>query len=104
MSVEFESEEFQLYNNRVMVGNKAAEIMATEHWKWLKDKLFKTMEKDALTLLKVAKNDEDRLLAQQMYRAAIEPEERMDFFVKDGEGSAEILKKISNPQTEESDA
>ena len=96
--LEFGDPEIQMYQNRIMTGGKAAEILASEDWKWLKDNVFGLMERDALTLLKTCSTDANRLLAQQMYRAAIEPQEQMDQFVREGEAAKEILKQISNPE------
>lgn len=96
--VDFGTPEVQMYQNRVMLGGKAAEILASDDWKWLKDNVFGLMERDALTLLKTCSTDANRLLAQQMYRAAIEPLEQMDQFVREGDAAAETLKQISNPE------
>lgn len=96
--IEFGDPEIQMYQNRVMMGGKAKEILASNDWKWLKDNVFGLMERDALTLLRTCSTDQNRLLAQQMYRAAIEPQEQMDQFVREGEAATEILKQISNPE------
>lgn len=97
-SVEFGTPEIQMYQNRLMLGGKAKDIMSSDDWKWLKDNVFGLMERDALTLLKTCSTDANRLLAQQMYRAAIEPQEQMDQYVREGEAAREILKQISNPE------
>lgn len=99
-SAEFGTPEIQMYQNRLMLGGKAKEIMASEDWKWLNENVFGLMERDALTLLKTCSTDANRLLAQQMYRAAIEPKEQMDQFVREGDAAIEILKQISNPNKE----
>jgi hypothetical protein len=96
--LEFGDPEIQMYENRVMMGGRAKDILASEDWKWLKDNVFGLMERDALTLLRTCSTDQNRLLAQQMYRAAIEPQEQMDQFVREGEAAQEILKQISNPE------
>lgn len=97
-SLQFENDEIQMYQNRIMLGGKAAEILASDDWKWLKDNVFGLMNRDALTLLRTCSTDENRLLAQQMYRAAIEPQEQMEQYVREGEAAKEILKQISNNQ------
>ena len=97
-SVQFDTPEIQMYNDRVMRGGKAKEILGSEDWRWLKDNVFSVMEKDSLTLLRNCHTDADRLLAQQMYRAAIEPQEQMEQYAREGEAAIEILKQISNPQ------
>lgn len=97
-SVQFDTPEIQLYNNKVMRGGKAEDILISQEWQWLKENIFGLMEKDALTLLKTCRTDADRLLAQQMYRAAIEPQEQMDQYVREGQAAKEILKQISNPE------
>ena len=96
--LEFGDPEIQMYQNRIMMGGKATDILASEDWKWLKDNVFGLMERDALTLLRTCSTDQNRLLAQQMYRAAIEPQEQMEQFVREGEAAKEILKQISNPE------
>lgn len=97
-SPDFGTPEIQMYENRIMMGGKATEMLASQDWKWLKDHIFGVMEKDALTLLRTCSTDQNRLLAQQMYRAAIEPQEQMDQYVREGEAAKEILKEIvSNP-------
>lgn len=87
-----------MYQNRIMIGGKAKDILGSEDWRWLKEKVFGVMEKDALTLLRTCHSDSDRLLAQQMYRAAIEPQEQMEQYVREGEAATEIFKQISNPK------
>lgn len=96
--VDFGTPEIQMYQNRIMLGGKAKDILASDDWKWLKDNVFGLMERDALTLLKTCSTDANRLLAQQMYRAAIEPQEQMDQYVREGEAATETLKQISNPE------
>lgn len=96
--LDFSNAEVQGYENKIILGGRAKDILVSEDWKWLKDNVFGLMERDALTLLKTCSTDANRLLAQQMYRAAIEPQEQMDQFVREGEAATEILKQISNPK------
>lgn len=98
--IDFGTPEVQMYENRILLGGKANDILASDDWKWLKDNIFGMMERDALTLLRTCSTDQNRLLAQQMYRAAVEPQEQMDQFVREGEAAREILKQISNPLEE----
>lgn len=96
--LQFDTAEIQGYQNKIMAGGRAKDILASEDWKWLKDNVFNMMEKDALSLLRSCSTDANRLLAQQMYRAALGPQELMDQYVREGEGAIEILKQISNPE------
>lgn len=96
--LQFDNQEIQGYNNKIMLGGRAKDILASEDWKWLKGNVFGLMLKDALTLLRTCSTDENRLLSQQMYRAAIEPQEQMEQYVREGEAAIETLKQISNPE------
>ena len=102
--VDFGTPEIQMYENRIMLGGKAADILASDEWKWLVDNVFGLMQRDALTLLRTCSTDQNRLLAQQMYRASIEPQEQMEQFVRESDAAKEILKQISNPTEEGQDA
>jgi hypothetical protein len=96
--IEFQNDEIQMYENRIMLGGKASDILGSDTWKWLNDNIFGLMNRDALTLLRTAGTDANRLLAQQMYRAAIEPQEQMEQYVREGDAAKEILKQFSNPK------
>lgn len=104
MSVNFENDDIKAYQDKIMLGGKASTVLVTEEWAWIEANIFERMKKDALILLRAARTDPDRLLAQQMYRACIEPKEQMEEYVREGQAAQEILKQLSNPETNQDEA
>jgi hypothetical protein len=96
--LEFDSAEIQNYHKAVKRGEEAAQILGSDQWQWLKANVFDVNKEDALKLFRVAKNEEGRLLAQQMYRAALSSSELVEQYVVDGKAALEAIKQVSNPE------
>lgn len=78
----------------VSLGERAARFKATEWFAFVEDFLFKALDREAITKMKLAKTDEDRLMAQQMFLAAEKPRALLDYLISQGRGAAAELSTL----------
>lgn len=78
-------------------GGRAKNHLESEEWAWFNDIVLKSLEDEALETLKKAKNDEDRIRAQQMLLAADKPRQILKYLVQQGEAAE--MQLLSTRQT-----
>lgn len=80
--------------NRARAGEKAIRFQLSEWSAWLEENIFKALDKEAITKMKLAKTDEDRIVAQQMFLAAEKPRALIEHLVRQGNGAIQELKGL----------
>lgn len=98
MSLDFEQAKEQLVS-RAKEGEKAVQFQSSEWAQWIEENIFKALDREAITKMKLAKTDEERLVAQQMFLAAEKPRALIDHLVNLGKGAIQELKSL--PQEDE---
>lgn len=68
-------------------GEKAKRFLLSDEWAWLNDRVFKTLEDEAMETLRKSKTDTDRLRAQQMIMAAEKANQILQHLVTQGEAA-----------------
>lgn len=93
--VEFPHEQYVIWENQIKEGGKAKDFKFSPAWAWFDETILKTIEIQAVNTLKNAKDDTDRLKAQQMFLAADKPRQLLDALISQGDGAKASLMEIS---------
>ena len=93
--VEFPHEQYVIWENQIKEGGKAKNFKASPDWAWFDETILKTIEIQAVNTLKNAKDDAERLKAQQMFLAADKPRQLLDALILQGDGAKASLMEIS---------
>lgn len=93
--VEFPHEQYVIWENQIKEGGKAKNLKASPEWAWFDETILKTIEIQAVNTLKNAKDDVERLKAQQMFLAADKPRQLLDALILQGDGAKASLMEIS---------
>lgn len=93
--VEFTHEQYVIWENQIKEGGKAKNLKASPEWAWFDETILKTIEIQAVNTLKNAKDDVERLKAQQMFLAADKPRQLLDALILQGDGAKASLMEIS---------
>lgn len=72
-------------------GEKAKRFILSDEWTWLHDRVFKTLEDEAMETLRKSKTENDRLLAQQMFLASSKAKQILEGLVTQGEAARATL-------------
>ena len=68
-NINFPIEEIKALEKLSLHGDRARQVMNGADWKWLQEVIFGAIFDEAVQTLRLAKNDEDRVKAQQMFLA-----------------------------------
>lgn len=93
--VEFPHEQYVIWENQIKEGGKAKNFKISPEWAWFDETILKTIEIQAVNTLKNAKDDAERLKAQQMFLAADKPRQLLDALILQGDGAKASLMEIS---------
>ena len=93
MSLNFDDAYAKL-KNIADAGERASRFKASEWFIWLEENIFKALDREAITKMKLAKTEEDRVMAQQMFLAAEKPRALIDHLINQGNGAIQELKSL----------
>lgn len=96
----FSQEEISKNKNIAEAGDRAVKVLNGADWAWINETIFKALEDEAIEVLKRAKDDTDRLKAQQMFLACHKPREIIYRLIQQGDGAREMLRQISTQEGE----
>jgi hypothetical protein len=88
-------DEFRKFKNMAEHGAKAKNHLASAEWSWFKETVLGALSEEAVMTLRRAKDDAERLKAQQMFLAASKPEEMLQQLVRQGDAAVMQLTEIS---------
>lgn len=100
MPVNFPTQEVAELEKSIDMGGQALRVYQSDEWGWIYEKIFGAMQDQAVNILKTAKNDEDRVKAQQIFIAAHKPKELIEQLIRNGEAAKLALKEISTLEGE----
>lgn len=100
MYSELTPKEMDAIKNRAVHGGKAKDFEASEPWVWFKNSILKALEDEAVQTLRLAKDDADRLKAQQMFLASRKPGEMLENLIRQGDAAIIELQQISTQEGE----
>lgn len=75
-------------------GEKARRFKESEWSEWLEENIFKALDREAINKMKLAKTEEDRIIAQQMFLAAEKPRALIDHLINQGNGAIQELRNL----------
>jgi hypothetical protein len=91
--------------NMAFHGERAKEVKDGQDWAWLNKFVFAAIEDEAIMILRNAKNDEDRLKAQQMFLAIEKPKRLLESLVSQGDAAraslAELVSTLESTEEEQ---
>jgi len=98
--VNFPNSEVLNLERHIQVGGKASDIIASQEWAWIEDKILGALNDQAINSLKNARNEEDRIKAQQQFLAAHRPKEILEALISTGQAAKAGLEQISTLEGE----
>lgn len=99
--MDFPEQEVRNLEKQSIHGDKARRVINGEDWKWLQEFIFGSLFDEAVLTIENAKNDEDRIKAQQMFLACKKPKRQIEFLISQGDAALASLQELTvNPTLE----
>lgn len=94
-------QQIEIWKNVALAGQKAKEFKESESYKWFKLTILDSIKEKAINTLRIAKSEEERMLAQQMFIASEEPIDVLEQLISQSDGAIAQLAELSKLEVEE---